>query len=101
MNNELKSELLNKAKVTLRIKTNLFDGEIGDIIDAGYDLLRTRGVKIRANEIRPMEQRCILTYVRWQFGEPDNPERLKNAFYDQLAMLMTTSDYTDWGESNG
>lgn len=101
MNQTLLTALLAKAKTTLRITTDAFDTEISDIIQAAYCELVTRGVivSITGNTISPLVLRAIMTYVRWQFGEPENPERLRNAYHEQLGQLMTTTGFTDWGDA--
>lgn len=92
--------LLAKAKVALRIVTNNFDGEISDLIRAAAQLIATRGVTIAEDEdgnVQPIITRAILTYVRLNFGEPSDYDRLKEAFAEQLGQLMTTTGFTDWG----
>lgn len=103
MNDTLLNNLLTKAKVTLRVTTTAFDGEITDIIKAGYEDLETRGVQIVVSEnaVSPMVLRALLTYVRMHFGDPDNWDRLRVAYDRQLGQLMTTSGYTNWGDSDG
>lgn len=87
--------MLEKAKLALRIKTDAFDSEITDLINAAKDVLATRGVKI--DPIEPMTQQAILTYVRLHFGQPDDYDRLEKAWETQLGQLMTTTGYTTWG----
>lgn len=94
--------LLEKAKITLRITTNVFDSEISDLIEAAYYDLKTRGVIIETDEdglISPLILRAILTYVRLHFGDPENPERLRESYAEQRGQLMTTTGFTDWGDS--
>ena len=98
MNSTIMAELLERAKMSLRVSTSAFDEEIMDIINAGIDVLKTRGVTIDIEHIRPMETRALMTYVKSQFGEPENPEKIKHSFNEQLAQLMTTSGYTKWSE---
>ena len=84
----------------LRIMTHAFDPELKDILQAGYEEMRTRGVKMDTEEpgLHPMVLRCLLTYVKLHFGEPANPERLQRAYETQLGQLMTTSGFTTWEE---
>lgn len=100
MNMALLTALLAKAKLTLRITTDVFDTEIQDIILAGYYDLVTRGVIITETEgeISPLVLRAIMTYVRLHFGDPENPERLKNSYIEQRGQLMATSGFTNWGD---
>ena len=101
MTETLLATLLAKAKLTLRITTDAFDEEISDIIQAGYMDLKTRGVLVDEKSDDPLVLRALMTYVRLYFGEPENPERLKTAYWEQKAALMTTSGYTDWGQTDG
>ena len=97
MNDTILMTIVEKAKVTLRIITPAFDGEITDLVRAAYDELTTRGVII-ANDVPPMVLRALLTYVRLHFGQPDDYDRLREAYHEQLGQLMTTTGYTNWGE---
>lgn len=103
MDSTLLAILMAKAKLTLRITTNVFDSEIEDILRAGYLDLTTRGVIITQNdttgEISPMVVRALMTYVRYHFGEPENPEKLKASYDEQKGQLMTTTGYTNWGDA--
>jgi len=98
MNETLLTTLLAKAKVALRVTTNAFDEEITDIIQAGYLDLTTRGVIIDTDNLSPLVLRALMTYVRLQFGTPENPERLKESYSEQRGQLMTTTGYTNWGD---
>lgn len=103
MNDNLLNNLLTKAKTALRVTTTAFDDEIKDIISAGYEDLETRGVQIVVIEdsVSPMVLRTLLTYTRMYFGDPDNWDKLRVAYDRQLGQLMTTSGYTNWGDSDG
>lgn len=92
------NNLLAKTKVALRVVTTAFDTEISDLIEAAYDTLTTRGVTvtITENAVEPMVQRAIITYVRMMFGQPDDYDRLKEAWETQLGQLMCTTGYTTW-----
>lgn len=100
MSETLLAALLAKAKTALRITTDVFDEEISDILKAGYEDLVTRGVIITESEgeISPLVIRAIMTYVRYHFGEPENPDRLKASYAEQRGQLMTTTGFTDWGD---
>lgn len=102
MDATLLTALLAKAKLTLRITTTAFDDEIKDIIEAGYHDLITRGVIVATDaggNLNPLVLRALMTYVRFMFGDPTNPERLKASFDEQLGQLMTTTGFTDWGDA--
>ena len=91
--------LLPKAKQALRVVTGAFDPEILDLIRAGAQNLETRGVTITetSGSVEPIVQRAILTYVRMNFGDPADYDRLKASFDEQLGQLMTTTYFTAWG----
>ena len=99
MDATLMAALLAKAKTTLRITTTAFDDEITDIINAGIQDLTTRGVIVstESGSLNPLVLLALMTYVRFMFGDPTNPERLKASFDEQLGQLMTTTGFTDWG----
>lgn len=101
MDETLLSTYLNKAKLALRVTTDVFDSEIEDIIQAGYADLETRGVLMSEKAEDPLVVRALMTYVRMHFGEPENPERLKQSYWEQKAALMSTSGYTEWGDTDG
>ena len=44
----------------------------------------------------PLVQRALLTYVRINFGDPADYERLKASYDEQLGQLMTTTGFTRW-----
>ncbi len=101
MNETILAALLAKAKLTLRITTNAFDSEIEDILKSGWLDLETRGITIpvdtQTNEVSPLVVRAIMTYVRYHFGEPDNPDMYRKSYIEQRGQLMITSGYTNWG----
>lgn len=100
MDNTTLLNIMGKAKLALRIRTSAFDDEIRDLILAAYKTLITRGVTITItdSEVDPMVLRAILTYVRMYFGQPDDYERLKEAWEIQLGQLMITTNYTTWSD---
>lgn len=103
MSENLMAILLQKAKVALRVVSSAFDGEINDLIQAGIQNITTRGVTVSETEdgLEPMVLRALLTYVRMNFGQPDDYDRLKAAYDEQLGQLMTTTGFTTWGAGDG
>lgn len=105
MNATLKTSLITDAKLRLRLHTNAFDNEIGDLIDAAAsDLIKRNAIQesqLSGTTIDPLIKRAIMTFCRAYFGTPEDPERLKADYDEQKATLMMTSGYTDWSESNG
>ena len=93
-------DLLDAAKVTLRITGFDFDGEIKDIIAAAANDLSVAGV-VNIIPTEPLIKRAILTYCRLHFGEPVEPARLKASYDEQKAQLKVSSGFTDWGNGDG
>ena len=91
---------IQKAKLALRITTNAFDSQIGDLLDASVVDLNIAGVEI-PDSYGPIVETAKITYVALHFGEPDNYDRLKASYDEQKAQLATATGYTDWGEING
>ena len=100
MNATLKTSLIYDAKLRLRLHTDAFNDEIGDLIDsAALDLIKRNAIQesqLSDTTIDPLIKRAIMTYVRAYFGEPEDPERLKADYDEQKATLMTTTGYTNW-----
>lgn len=92
--------MLEKIKISLRIKTNAFDGEITDLINAALADLGIAGV-INTAETDPLVIMAVTTYCRAHFGEPSDFDRLKKSYDEQKAQLQTATGYTNWGEDNG
>lgn len=93
--------MLDAVKLAMRppIKTNAYDGEIRDLIEAAKADLSAVG--ILGDESKPLIRQAIKTYCRLNFGDPEDPERLRKSYAEQKAQLMTNSGHTDWGDGNG
>ena len=83
--------MLARAKTALRIRTDAFDSEIEDLIESAKADLELIG--IIADETDPLVRTAILTYVRINFGQPEDPERLKRAYDEQKAQLQISSKH--------
>lgn len=88
-------ELLDKARLALRISTSAFDGEIADLIEAAKVDLSLGGV-VNLDESDPLIVRAVITYVRLHFGEPDDYDRLKRTYDEQKAQMGMATNYTEW-----
>ncbi len=88
--------MVEKVKRTLRLKTNAFDEDIEDLIDAALGDLGIAGVD-NLDDSDPMIIRAIETYCKLHFGEPEEADRLKRSYDEQKAQLSTNSRYTTWG----
>ena len=92
--------MIEKVKLALRIKTDAFDSEIQDLIDAALADLGLVGVA-SADDTDPLIIRAVITYCKANFGAPDEYERLKTSYDEQKAQLMMATGYTEWSETDG
>ena len=88
--------MLAAAKMALRITTTAFDTEIENLLNAALLDLGVAGVIVPA-EINALVQQACITYVRMNFGQPDDYDRVKRSYDEQKAQLSTCTGYTDWG----
>lgn len=91
--------MLERCKRAMRIKTNAYDAEITDLIEAALADLGLAGIqKTGADEAEdyPLVRRAVVTYVRQHFGTPDDYDKLKASYDEQKAQLQTSSAY--WKE---
>lgn len=93
-------ELIEKVKTAKRIKTDAFNSEIEDLIQAALRDLGITGVK--NDDIRdPLIRMAIILYCKLHFGEPEGDvEWLQNSYNELKAQLRSATGYTDWGEDN-
>ncbi len=91
------NELLSKAKMAARITTTAFDSEITDLLDAALLDMGVAGVEVPESADALVTQAAI-TYVKMNFGQPDDYDRLKRSYDEQKAQLATCTGYTEWGD---
>ena len=100
MTSEVLAALIQSAKLVLRLHTNAFDSEISDLVEACVADLEHRNAlraeQLAAFPVDPLIKRAIMTYVRANFGTPEDPDRLKADYDEQKATLMMTTGFTDW-----
>lgn len=87
--------MLAAAKMALRITTTAFDSEIESLLNAALLDLGVAGVVVPTEANALVQQACI-TYVRANFGQPDDYDRLKRSYDEQKAQLSTCTGFTDW-----
>lgn len=87
--------LLDDVKMALRIKTDKFDAELTNKIQAAQLDLGVAGVVV-PSEIDPMVKEAIITYCKMMFGLPEDAERLKRSYDEQKAQLSNATGYTNW-----
>lgn len=93
--------MLNAVKLAMRpaIKTNAYDGELRDLIDAAKADLKRVGIV--GDESDPLIRQAIKTYCRLHFGSPADAEKLERSYNTQVGSLMGSGKYRNWGDLNG
>lgn len=89
--------MLEKVKLALRIKTNAFDGEINDLINAALADLAAAGITNQDKE-DPLIIRAVVTFCRANFGSPADYDKMKTSYDEQKAMMQMATGYTEWGD---
>lgn len=93
--------LIDNCKMALRVVTTAYDTEINEYIEAAKLDLGIAGVVpevVSTTTPDSLVSRAIMTYVRMNFGAPDNYDQLKASYDEQKAQLQTATGYTDWGD---
>ena len=85
------SEILEAVKLALRGSTDVFDNEINDLIEAAKSDLGIVGVENAESD--PLVKRAVITYCRMYFGQPDDFDRMKAAYDEQKAQMITATGY--------
>ena len=94
--------MLEAVKLAMRppIKTNAYDSELLDLIEAAKADLGIVGIR-NVEEKDPLIRQAIKTYCRLHFGTPENPELLERAYNTQKGQLQGSSKYRNWGDIDG
>ena len=90
--------MLEKVKLALRIKTDAYDDELTDLIEAAQLDLGIAGVEL-PDPIDALVGKAVITYCKMSFGLPEDYDRLKRSYDEQKAQLSTATGYTDWGDA--
>lgn len=85
--------MLTAVKLALRLVTNAYDAEITRLIEAACADLGVVGVTATSTTADPILVQAIITYVRLNFGTPDDYDRLKRSYDEQKAQLITCTGY--------
>ena len=88
--------LIDDVKVALWVKSNAFDTELNNMIDAAQVDLGIAGVDL-PDTLDPICKQAIITYCKIHFGQPENYADLKASYDEQKAQLSMATGYTDWG----
>lgn len=94
--------MLEAVKLAMRpaIKTNAYDSEVLDLIEAAKADLKLAGIQ-NVEESDPLIRQAIKTYCRLHFGTPENPEMLERAYNAQKGQLQNATGYRNWGDIDG
>lgn len=92
--------LLQKVKIALRITVDAYDVDLNGLINAAKLDLGIAGVTLPAT-LDAICERAIITYCKVHFSALTDGEfsRIKAAYDEQKAQLMTATGYTTWGDS--
>ena len=97
--------MLGLVKKALRMMTDAFDDELLVLILGGIKDLLLTGITFEWSEVKSddvvtdysiddvLVKRAVTTYCRCHFGQPDEYDRLKRAYDEQKAQLMSSRDY--------
>lgn len=91
--------MLDKVKTALRIKTDAYNDELTDLIEAAKLDLGVAGVEVPA-ELDALLSKAVITYCKMSFGIPEDYDRLKRSYDEQKAQMSNATGYTDWGRRN-
>lgn len=85
--------MLEAVKLALRITSNDFDSELNNLIESAKLDMGIAGVVI-STELDAIVKVAIITYVKMNFGQCDDYDRLKKSYDEQKAQLSMASGYT-------
>ena len=88
--------MLEKVKTALRIKTDAYNDELSDLIEAAKLDLGVAGVEV-PEALDALLSKAVITYCKMSFGIPEDYDRLKASYDEQKAQLSNATGYTDWG----
>ena len=97
--------MLSETKLALRITTDAYDAEIASLIEAAAKDLTVAGIPVAgvaftygtsgvtdlSTVTDRLLMRAMITYVRANFGSPDDYDRVKASYDEQKAQLQTTA----------
>lgn len=92
--------MLSLVKLAMRITTTAYDTIITMLINAACADLGLVDVEVNSSSTDPLLQQAVITYVRMNFGTPEDYDDLKKSYDEQKAQLIMNSNYglSDWVE---
>ena len=91
---------LAKIKKALRVVTDAYDDEITDLASAALADLGIAGADGDSVVLTDaLTLRAVITYVRMNFGSPEDYDRLKASYDEQKAQMSMATNYTVWNRS--
>lgn len=88
-------QMLAYVKLTLRMKTDAYDDELSNLISSAYLDLGIAGV-VLPETLDAILKQAVATYVKMNFGEVSNYDKLKDSYDEQKAQLSMCSSYTNF-----
>lgn len=85
--------LLQLTKQAMRITVTAYDDTIQMLIDAAVADLGIVDVTATNSTVDPLLRMAIITYVRLNFGTPEDYDDLKRSYDEQKAQLISNSNY--------
>lgn len=89
--------MLDKVRSALRIKSNVYDDEIQDVIDACKRDLQTVGVMVQEGDgitdNDPLIKRAIILYAKAHFGYQDDAQRYLETYQNLKCVLALSGIY--------
>lgn len=90
--------MLELVKTALRVKTTAFDTEIEQLISAALIDLGFGGASeaVLTENHDAVVNQAVITYVKMNFGLPEDYDKLKRSYDEQKAQLGSATGYTEW-----
>lgn len=94
--------MLEKVKAALRIKSSVFDEEVGGVIAAALADLKRVGVAVPEwpatgesdpPAVDPLIMRAVILYAKGNFGYSDESEKYQQAYENLKCGLSLTDEY--------
>lgn len=99
--------MLDRVRLSLRLKTNAFDEELSSLIESAKLDLNIAGI-FNVSEDNPQIRTAIITYCKLHFGTPYEDSNMRKSYYanlkaaydEQKAQLGMATGYTRWSDSD-